>query len=154
MNDPIHIFIRQPPKGKGRARHGKGRVYTPKETRSYENMIGAEAKLVMLQTRRELMYGPVIMTLTAVFAIPKSWTMAKKRLAREGLIYPTVKPDFDNILKITDGLNGVVYQDDCQVVRCFEDKRYGDTPGMWISIQEIAEGQTLEPFSHGGLFHV
>ena len=54
-------------------------------------------------------------------------------------IYPTKKPDVDNIIKIiADALNGVAYNDDKQIVMCNCGKYYTDSePFVCVYIQEI-----------------
>ena len=48
----------------------------------------------------------------------------------------TVKPDLDNMVKsVLDALNGVVYEDDSQVVKCTSVKRYGTDVGVLIVIR-------------------
>ena len=54
-------------------------------------------------------------------------------------IYPTVKPDTDNIAKsILDALNGIAYKDDKQVVTLSVKKRYDEVPrvSVWIYEEE------------------
>lgn len=61
----------------------------------------------------------------ALFPVPKSWTRTKREQVRAGTIRPMVKPDVDNILKaVLDGLNGVAYEDDKQVVTARASKAY------------------------------
>ena len=73
----------------------------------------------------------------AVFPIPKSWTRAKKAEAMAGKL-PPGKPDIDNILKVVlDGLNGIAYEDDKQVVLTQCKKVYADInrlPGLNVHV--------------------
>ena len=53
-------------------------------------------------------------------------------------IYPTIKPDTDNIAKsILDSLNGIAYKDDKQVVKLNVDKRYNEEPSVRVWISEV-----------------
>lgn len=53
-------------------------------------------------------------------------------------IYPTIKPDTDNIAKsILDSLNGIAYKDDKQVVKLTVEKRYDETPSASVWIREV-----------------
>ena len=53
-------------------------------------------------------------------------------------IYPTIKPDTDNIAKsILDSLNGIAYLDDKQVVDLRVRKQYSEVPGVSIWISEV-----------------
>lgn len=73
----------------------------------------------------------------AVFPIPKSWPRAKKAEALAGKL-PPGKPDIDNILKVVlDGLNGIAYEDDKQVVLTQCKKFYTaktNLPGLWVYV--------------------
>jgi Holliday junction resolvase RusA-like endonuclease len=58
-----------------------------------------------------------------------------------GCIYPTKKPDADNIAKIIlDALNGVAYTDDTQVINLLVQKRYGEAPEVKVEITEVNNG--------------
>lgn len=53
-------------------------------------------------------------------------------------IYPTIKPDTDNIAKsILDSLNGIAYKDDKQVTRLTVEKRYDEQPSVSVWISEV-----------------
>ena len=52
-----------------------------------------------------------------------------------GIIFPTKKPDLDNIAKIIcDALNGFAYADDSRIVSMMINKEYGENPGVHVSI--------------------
>ena len=73
----------------------------------------------------------------AYFPMPNSWSRAKKGLALSGDIRPGKKPDVDNIIKIVlDGLNGIAYDDDKQVVYASCKKMYGTAGEIWVSVEE------------------
>lgn len=56
----------------------------------------------------------------------------------EDEIYPTIKPDTDNIAKIIlDSLNGIAYKDDKQVIRLQVEKRYAEEPSVSVWISEV-----------------
>ena len=119
----VYFFVPGKVQGKARFSSRSGTVYTPGKTKSYERQI-AEAY--------EAQHGPcfegaVMVVIEAVFSIPKSWTRAKKAEAMAGKL-PPGKPDIDNILKVVlDGLNGIAYEDDKQVVLTQCKKVYADT---------------------------
>ena len=51
---------------------------------------------------------------------------------------PWVKPDLDKLIRaVLDGLTGVAYEDDCQVIQIIASKHYGTTTGVWIGIKKI-----------------
>jgi crossover junction endodeoxyribonuclease RusA len=52
--------------------------------------------------------------------------------------FPWVKPDIDKLLRaVLDGLTGVAYEDDCQVILIEASKVYGEREGAWIEIEQI-----------------
>jgi Holliday junction resolvase RusA-like endonuclease len=95
------------------SRFGGGHAYTDEKSRAYLRAIGVCARLAM--KGREMLTGPVAVTVDAFFSVKPSWTRAKLRAALDHLLRPG-KPDWDNIGKICcDGLNGIVWSDDAQV---------------------------------------
>lgn len=133
------------PVGKQRARSrivttGAGKQfvshYTPKETVSYENLIKTKAEAAM--GVRPLILGAVELIITAFVVPPASWSQKKQRASLSGEIFPTSKPDIDNMLKaLCDGLNGIVWQDDKQVADLRMSKRYASVPGLTVAIREV-----------------
>lgn len=68
--------------------------------------------------------------------IPVSWAKEKQEMARTDAIYPTARPDLDNLAKsILDACNGVIYKDDAQIVDLITHKRYDDSPRVEVTIQ-------------------
>lgn len=54
--------------------------------------------------------------------------------------FPAVKPDLDKLIRaVLDGLTGVAYQDDSQVILIQATKTYGINQGVWIGIEQILE---------------
>lgn len=108
------------PVAKGRPRFVNGRTLTPKNTRQHEKVLKQIAKLTY--GGNAPMTGPVRLEVEAVFTKPKSWSK-KKKLAT---FWHTSTPDADNLAKITDALNGVVWKDDAQVCELVVRKFYSD----------------------------
>ena len=53
-----------------------------------------------------------------------------------GKIFPSRKPDIDNVLKVVlDALNGVAYKDDSRVVAVSARKVYSMTPKLVIEMK-------------------
>lgn len=68
---------------------------------------------------------PVCIDISVCRKMPKSFTKKKIDLARQGKLFPTTKPDIDNIVKtILDALNGIAFDDDSQIVRIRATKTY------------------------------
>lgn len=154
----ISMWIPGLPVGKGRARTAvatnragnvlrsskTGRVvvrhYTPAKTRAYEELVAQVGALAM-QGRAPLTCG-VAFGVDVVLPIPKSWSKADKAAALAGTRLATAKPDLSNVVKaVEDGLNGVVWGDDSQIVRYLpSQKRYGLEPGVAVAVVLLGEG--------------
>lgn len=121
------------PRGKQRPRLTKsGIVYTPSETTRYEKSV----KAAYLIAGGRKITGPVKVTVWAFMKIPESKS-AKAREQMRGE-YATKKPDIDNILKIIlDGLNGVAYDDDKQVVQATVYKGYRPEPSVSVDVEAV-----------------
>jgi len=133
----IRFTVPGQPQGKGRARFGNGRTYTPAKTVAYEGLIALAAQQAM--EGRELIASPVYLHVTAIFPIPKSWAKKRQAQARSGLSWHTSKPDGDNVLKaVGDGLNGVVWKDDSQVAFSKVMKIYGEAPALDVMVEVLA----------------
>ncbi len=80
--------------------------------------------------------GNVRVNIKAYYKIPKATTKEKRGLIERGLLKPAVKPDIDNVIKaILDGLNGVAYHDDNQVVYVDGEKFYADEPCVIVEVR-------------------
>lgn len=104
----INFVVMGQPQGKARPRFANGRVYTPKATKDYEEKV-KKAYLTAANGYGGYGFGdkPVILKITAFLKKAKS----NKRICA------TTKPDLDNIVKaVLDGLNGVAFFDDKQVI--------------------------------------
>lgn len=130
------------PQGKARARTfynqklGRSQSITPEKTVLYENLV----KQCFTANCDGGFFDkePLVMMVIAYFPIPKSTTKKDRQLIMGGLLYPTKKPDADNIAKvICDALNGVAYGDDTQVVSLTVMKEYTDAePRVEVYIDE------------------
>jgi Holliday junction resolvase RusA-like endonuclease len=118
------------PVGKQRARYVKRgnfvSTYTPEKTRTYEALIKDAA--IEAMGASEPLETPVSLYLYIRVPIPKSCT--KKRL----------EADSSNILKsVEDGMNGIVYKDDCQIINHHITKVYSTLPGVDICVKECLD---------------
>ena len=123
----IAFVVPGAPVGKGRpkfARRGAFvTTYTPEKTANYETLVKIIAGKAM--NGRPLIDGAVSVSLAIYVTPPASWSQKKQRAALSGEIYPTSKPDVDNVVKgIFDACNDVVWRDDKQVVDVAISKRY------------------------------
>lgn len=126
-----------PPQGKARARtyHNASGVHTvtPEKTVMYENLV----KMCYASTKR-VPFGagvPLSATITAYYAMPKSMSKADRVKATHFGLFPTKKPDADNIAKVVlDALNGIAYDDDRQIVNLEVTKLYAEEPKVTVAI--------------------
>lgn len=126
------------PVAKGRprltTRGGHARAYTPTKTRRFETEVAERAEAAM--EAADPYSGPVELEAHFSIPIPRSWPKRDRLAALEGRLRPQGKPDLDNYLKaIADGMNGVVYVDDCQIVSARLTKRYGEEPGVAVTVR-------------------
>lgn len=111
------------------------RLYDPKKTADYKKYVKASAQA---QWTQEPFTGPLEVDIRIYRQIPKSTSKKRRQAKNDGLIRPIVKPDIDNYTKmILDGLNGITWQDDSQVVMLSANKYYSDDPRVEIEIREL-----------------
>lgn len=136
-HSPVSFVVPGEPVGKGRPRvstiGGHARMFTPKKTANYETLVSMAAQQAMAD--RELIEGPVMVELQILVGVAASWSKKKTAQALAGQVMPTKKPDIDNVLKaICDGINGIVFKDDVQVVDVHSRKRFSETPGVRVKV--------------------
>lgn len=140
MTTEIQFVVPGQPVGKGRhktARRGKFLThYTPEKTVNYESLVAHAAHVAM--SGKPIITGACALELDIRLKIPQSWSKKKKQAAVDGLVGATKKPDADNVEKaICDGMNGVVWKDDVQVVDVKKRKRYAEMPGVVVIVREL-----------------
>jgi len=124
------------PQGKGRARFGNGRAYTPAKTVAYEGLIALAGQQAMED--RPLVERPIYLIVDAFFPIPKRWPKSRKQKAATSLVWHVATPDGDNILKaVGDGLNGIVWKDDSQIAFAKITKQYAEVPRLAIMVEVL-----------------
>lgn len=140
MTDALIFHVLGDPVAKLRPRvttkGGFARTYTPKATRDYEATVAARCREVM--EGRPKFDGPLHVTLRFVMPIPASWSAWKRDAALVCDVLPTGTPDLDNLEKsVKDGMNGIVYGDDSQIVCQQAEMRYGQTPMVVVMVEAI-----------------
>lgn len=120
----IHFEIPGHPTALKRARIGRrgafARMFDPKENREAKDTLAVFA--VRAMNGRAPLEGPLTLTATFYFVRPKSKT---RKRPPDPFPYPSGKPDTDNLIKlISDGMNGIVYRDDAQIVTVLAGKRW------------------------------
>jgi len=154
MTEPIIIELAGAPEGKGRPRfvRATGLAYTPAQTRKYESHLRLAAQDAMGD--RPALEGPVCVTVVASFPVPTSWSGKKQRAALAGMIRPTIAPDADNLLKMLDSFNLIVWKDDRQIVDARIIKRYDARPSLRVEVfpVDLARVVPAEPAKTMPLF--
>jgi Holliday junction resolvase RusA-like endonuclease len=135
----IHFQVEGDPKGKGRPRFSRvgnfTKVYTDKQTLTYEAMIATFAKQAMGGT--ELLKTPVSVFLYVRLPVPQSYSKKRRDACLSGLEKPCKKPDIDNIAKTyLDAMNGVIFVDDTQVIDLHVKKLYSVVAGVDVMVME------------------
>ena len=141
----MNFIIYGKPQGKARARTfynpklGRSQSVTPEKTVLYENYIKRCFLDQVLADERFFDKEPLYMSIIAFFEIPKSMSKKDRKRIEVGDLFPTKKPDADNIAKvICDALNGIAYGDDTQVIRLNICKEYTDfEPRVVVRIERI-----------------
>ena len=142
----IEFTVPGSPQGKARARTffnkkvGHMSSITPEKTVLYENLVktrcleSIEKQMIPFQT----LEGPLAVHIRAYYEPPKSTSKRNYEKMIAGLIFPTKKPDIDNIAKVVlDALNGIAYKDDTQVVDLNMKKRYAKEAYVQVQIERI-----------------
>jgi Holliday junction resolvase len=136
----IAFVIPGTPVGKGRpkfARRGSYvTTYTPEKTAIYENLVKVKAQEAMIG--RPVIEGAVSVVVALYVTPPASWSQKKQRAALAGEIYPTSKPDVDNVIKgIFDACNEIVWRDDKQACDVRVVKRYDQTARAAVEVRAL-----------------
>lgn len=135
-NEPVTIIIDGEPVAKGRPRITQGRAVTPAKTRAYEAHVQMTARAGM--RGKPPISGALRANIVIKVPIPASWPKRAKAEAEEGVMRPTSKPDIDNFQKsVLDGMNGIVFDDDSQIVEVTARKFYAQDPGVIVTIAPI-----------------
>lgn len=115
------------PVPKGRPRVGKwGGVFTPKETRNFEKLVGDWVKAIYTKKPTEK-----ALKVNISFYFKRAKSNTKK--------FHTQKPDLDNVAKaILDSIEGIIFVNDSQIIELNLDKYFADyvNEGFTISIWE------------------
>ena len=140
----LKFFIPGKPKGKQRPQFNSvtKEAFTPTQTLRYEDytkwfMYTFMDKLKSFEPYKD--NEPLFIKCISYVLLPKSKLKAYENSM--GLLFPTIKPDFDNIEKIiADAMNKLVYPDDKQITHSMSAKFYTDDPlkeGVHVEVKSI-----------------
>lgn len=89
--------------------------------------------------------GPVEMTVTAYFPIPKAVSKKKRKQMEEERDWHIKRPDIDNVVKaVMDGCTGVAYRDDAAVSALYAEKLYSAIPRVKVVLEELESEEKNE----------
>lgn len=119
-------------------RMGRGiRLYDPKKVSVYKKQL---AMMCKFQYKQAPLTGPLKVELNFFRHVQSSLSKKERALRLSGSHRPVVKPDTDNYIKSTlDGLNGLLWEDDNQIVDLIAHKYYSDNPRVEIEVTQLNE---------------
>lgn len=107
-------------------------IYTPKETKKYEEKVRKEYKKIY---KDRILEGDITVEVEGFFSIPKSVTKTQRNLILNGKVPHTKKPDCDNMAKVClDALNEVAYHDDASITNLIISKQYSTNAKVRITL--------------------
>lgn len=107
---------------------------------TYKKLVAASAISAMNRKALEKIDGTVSVRIDIFYEVPKSYTKKRKTDIYESdyQIRPEVRGDIDNVAKsILDGMNGICFKDDIQVVELIVNKRFDDAAGVSVIVKSI-----------------
>lgn len=130
------FVIKEKAIGKERPRKGKNGFYTPTKTKDFEDKV-KQAFISKYPIDSKYMLKPFRAKISVFYEPAKSKSRKEKTRLIKERVY-TKKPDCDNIAKsILDGLNGLAYKDDSQVVELLIGKHYSMFSEIQVELETI-----------------
>lgn len=138
----IKIVLAGAPLGKQRVRFTEEghRPFTPQKTVNYEGRLAHAGQVAMEHAGLPLLEGPLRVGLEIRMQVPASKPQKWRTQALAGAILPTRKPDADNVAKLLDALNLIVWGDDAQIIDLHVTKRYHAAPALVVTVEELPVG--------------
>ena len=118
---------------------------------------GIEAQALMQRRSEWPLECPLSVILVVSVKPTKTDSKSKTKFRKMiyWLIFPTKKPDVDNIAKVyLDSLNKVVYKDDKQIVDLLVVKRYAEGEGVEMIVGNPFELNALATFIHSAEIYI
>lgn len=112
---------------------------TPKGVRTYSTQAKEKERFQAAlkdQCKGEPLTGPLEVELEFIHAVPAS--LSRPKAMKRYLSPHVIKPDIDNLSKAAlDFSNGIVWDDDKQIVTLRAHKRYGNVPRTMMTVREV-----------------
>lgn len=116
-------------------------MYDPPKSKAYKQMVAAAVRSHMNLNGIQTITEPIAVHLNFYFTPPKSYSKKRIRAIESKEELFTKKPDLDNLVKsVTDGMNGIMYEDDSQIVGLTAGKHYGYKDYVDVKVQIITDG--------------
>ncbi|WP_025728437.1 RusA family crossover junction endodeoxyribonuclease [Atopobacter phocae] len=133
----IELSIDIEPVAQGRPRFTRqGHTYDPPKSKAFKRQIKTFFLKEKQRNNLEAIDGPIEIELTFYKPLLKSMTIKQKTQALLKQLLPIKKPDLDNYIKgVLDGMNGIFWHDDAQIVKLMAYKYYGDKGCIDIKIK-------------------
>ncbi len=113
-------------------------TYTAAKTKTYEDSVREAARSAMGSS--EPLETPVSVYLYLRVPVPASYSKKRTEACLSGQEKPIKKPDLTNVGKsLEDGMNGIVYKDDSQIVNLHMTKVYSTEPAVEIMVCEALQ---------------
>jgi Holliday junction resolvase RusA-like endonuclease len=140
----VSFIIKGNPRVKKRpvfsTRGGSVRIYTPKSTATFENLVRIKAE----EQFKHPLDGSIILAIR--FYLPRPQRLIWKRKPMPE-IYSNKRPDIDNLAKsVIDGLNGVAFKDDGQIADLHITKKFhagDDEPKTIVMVDQVKEDYNI-----------
>ena len=111
------------------------RIYDPKKVKHYKNLLHC---LVTERYKKPPLTVALSVSLLFYRPVQKSISNVERQRRLSNQHKPTVKPDVDNYIKSTlDALNGVLWEDDSQIVKLTAEKRYAEKGKIIITVTQL-----------------
>lgn len=144
MRRRISFTASGPVRGQGRPKayvkpSGHAGLYQTDADLSYREML----RVLALEAMRKAGYSAAVadaergftVKIEALRAMPGSFSKRKRRMAMDGRIPVTAKPDIDNVIKmVLDAMNGIVYPDDRLVQSVWALKAWDDADMLAVDV--------------------
>lgn len=126
---------------------GHARVYTPSAQIKNENWIKMEyLKAAEKDNFKGFGDSPIQIEIYHYMKLPTSFSKKKASQALKQELFPTKKPDLDNVTKtVLDALNGIAFDDDKNIVRIEAFKRYATSDYTIVYLSTYPE-ELLRPY--------
>lgn len=125
--------------------------YSDSESVRYENLISYCSRQAMTTQQVEMFTGAIKVSMVFTFPIPISRACKKDCWSRASTGDPTFqkcskthlgdlhtqRPDLDNLNKSLDGLNGIVFADDCIIAEAVARKVWGSEGRAEIVVESL-----------------